>query len=210
MVKVKICGVKSLEDVDIVNHTMPDYVGFVFAESKRQISDDHAKRLRKALDPKILSVGVFVNDTISHITSLCKNHVIDLVQLHGEESAEYIMALKGQISVPIIKAVRLQSKSQGAGLLISQADYILFDSYKEGSEYGGTGKQLNQALLPALIRPTFLAGGMNEQNVKQVMEKYQPFCIDVSSSVETDGKKDLRKVERMIKIIRENGGNKCE
>ncbi|MDO5519960.1 MAG: phosphoribosylanthranilate isomerase [bacterium] len=210
MVKVKICGLRSLEDVSIVNHSMPDYVGFVFAGSKRKITDKCAEELRDALNPEILSVGVFVNDTVSHIASLCRNHVIDLVQLHGEETEEYIKMLKNQVSVPIIKAIRLQSKEQGRMHLVSQADYILFDSYKEEREYGGTGKLLDQTLLPILIRPTFLAGGINEGNVKEIIETHHPFCVDVSSSVETDGKKDPKKIERMIRIVRKIGGSKYE
>ncbi len=208
--KIKICGLMTSKDIEAVNKSMPDYIGFVFAKSKRHISDEHARQLKKMLSPEILAVGVFVNDTISHIAKLCREKTIDIIQLHGDESNEYIAALKQQTSVPIIRALRLKNKEESSQIYKSEADYFLFDSFDKNGAYGGTGKALDVTLLPELIKPTFLAGGMEEANVQEIIKKYHPYAIDVSSSVETEGKKDPVKIERMIQTVRKVGGRQYE
>lgn len=206
MTKIKICGLTSFNDIEVVNQYRPDYIGFVFAKSRRQISDELAKKLRARVESGIQVVGVFVNDTISHITNLCMQGTIDVIQLHGDEDNEYIRVIRQNTSVPVIKADRLENRMNAEMLQRSVADYILFDSFTNASEYGGTGKPIDLSLLPSLIRPTFLAGGINETSVQQIIETYHPYCIDVSSSVETNGKKDPEKIIRMIQAVRKSGG----
>lgn len=208
MTKIKICGLRTKEDVDAVNQAGPDYAGFVFAPSKRQVSDEQAAVLRSLLSKEIRSVGVFVNDSIAHIASLCREHVIDLIQLHGEESEEYIRQVREQTHVPIIRAVRLASKEEGIKVLATTADYLLYDAFAGKDVYGGSGTELNTSLLPSLVRPTFLAGGLNPENVGQIITSYHPFCVDVSSGVETEGRKDYCKLEQFIQNVRKAGGSR--
>ena len=105
MTKIKICGLSRIEDIDAVNLALPDYVGFVFAESRRKVNFVQAKRLKNMLDKRILAVGVFVNADMNNIIDLCKAQIIDLIQLHGDEDNIYIEELKKLVSCSVIKAV---------------------------------------------------------------------------------------------------------
>lgn len=114
--KIKICGLKRPEDIWIVNRLKPDFVGFVFAESKRKIDNKQAEKLREALDPDIPAVGVFVNEPIQNVTELCREGIIQLVQLHGNEDDCYIEEIRKNLpDTPLIKAVRVQSKRADSG-----------------------------------------------------------------------------------------------
>ena len=204
MTKIKICGLHSLEDVAIVNEVMPDYVGFVFATSKRQVSRELASAMRKALQPEIPVVGVFVKEHIEKITVLCKEQVIDYVQLHGEEPLEYILELKKQIEKPIIYVKRLGTeREEGTEFDLNDypVEYVLFDTYTKDA-YGGSGKLINYDNIPKMKLPVFIAGGLNARNVSQVIEDLHPFCVDVSSGVETDGHKDADKIREFIDMVR--------
>ena len=200
MSKIKICGLKSENDIKIVNKYAPDYVGFILAPSKRQISYQVAKELKALLEPSILAVGVFVNESLEVICQYAKARVIDVIQLHGDETLEMIKELKQQVSIPVIKAMRIQNEKQLEGLLSFvqevTADYLLFDTYQEGL-YGGSGKSFDWKLLEVVKRPYFLAGGIGIHNIEEAC-KLKPFAIDVSSSVETDGVKDAMKVSELI------------
>lgn len=112
MTKIKICGLKRQEDICMVNDLVPDYIGFVFAKSSRQVTAVQAGELKKLLLPSIKAVGVFVNEEQQKIVQLCEMGIIDLVQLHGDETQVYIQELKNRISCPVIKAVRVQSGEQ--------------------------------------------------------------------------------------------------
>ena len=198
MTKIKICGLKTVEDIAKVNSLLPDYVGFVFAEgSKRQVSIKEAKAMKQALDPRICAVGVFVNESIRQITELVSCSVIDAVQLHGDEDAAYLQALKAAVSCPIIKAIPVGAIPPQLPL---GADYLLFDTASK--EHGGTGKTFDWSLLPPLQLPYFLAGGLNCSNVEEALVKLQPYCVDVSSGVETDGRKDQKKMRQFIRLVR--------
>ena len=94
MTKIKICGLKRLQDIEYVNELLPDFIGFVFAGTKRKITDEKAKELKTVLNPRIKAVGVFVNDTLEHISFLANNNIIDIIQLHGDEDKEYIENLR--------------------------------------------------------------------------------------------------------------------
>ena len=203
MAKIKICGLRRQEDIEIVNRYKPDYIGFVFAKSKRQVNDLEASELKSGLSPEIKAVGVFVNDDINHITELVKNNVIDIVQLHGDEGEEYIKKLKNKISVPVIKAVRVRTYEDIKEKSEYPVEYLLLDSYSKNA-YGGTGEGFDISLIEDMERPYFLAGGVNENNISDIIKKANPYCIDLSSGVETDGFKDETKIKNVIEIVRNN------
>jgi phosphoribosylanthranilate isomerase len=203
MSKIKICGLTRVCDIEAVNEYLPDYIGFVFAKSKRQVDADKARILKKLLDKRIITVGVFVNEDISTILKLYKNDVIDIIQLHGDEDNEYIRLLKQYTGKPIIKAVRVQGVQQLIESNNYDCDYLLFDTYAI-SGYGGTAIAFDWSILGQveIKKPFFLAGGLNIGNVRQAVEQVSPYCLDISSGVETNGYKDKSKIKEIIKLIR--------
>lgn len=208
MTKVKICGLKTLGDIEIVNKALPDYIGFVFADSKRKISKELATLMKQALDQRIQAVGVFVNAPIEQIISLCKEQIIDCIQLHGKESLDYVKELRAKVTNPIIyaKQVKMESnQAEFAQLEEYPVDYFLFDTYVKGI-YGGSGKLINYQEIPILNTPFFLAGGLNITNVEDAVIATHPYCVDVSSGVEIDGIKNEEKVIEFIHRIREMKG----
>jgi phosphoribosylanthranilate isomerase len=202
--KIKICGLFREQDIDYVNEARPDYAGFVFAESKRQVSPAFAAVLRGRLSAGIIPVGVFVNAPITDIASLYREDVIAVAQLHGTEDAVYISRLKeasavacgagGGKPIEIIKTIRsaelIQNITTAAG-----ADYCLIDSG------AGSGKPFNWKLLSSLkfSKPWFLAGGISLDNIEPAMA-LEPFSIDISSGAETDGIKDREKIVQLVTI----------
>ena len=188
MVKVKFCGLKRPCDIAWANELHPDYAGFVFAGTKRRVSDELAADLRRELDPSIPAVGVFVDDEPQHMASLVKKGVIQLIQLHGREDEDFIQQLQTDLDVSIIKAFSIAHQDDVRRALASRADYILLD---QGS--GGTGKAFDWSLLRDLDRPYFLAGGLTPQNAAQAAA-LKPYALDVSSGIETDGVKDREKM----------------
>lgn len=201
-VKVKICGLRRREDIEYVNQYKPDFVGFVFYEkSKRAVSAAQAQELKQLLDKQIKAVGVFVNAEPQVIARLVASKTIDLVQLHGDEDAVYCRSLRKLISVPLIKAVRVKDKSSLENLEEYQADYLLLDTYQAGV-YGGTGRRFNVELDAKLSAPCFIAGGLDAENAAEIVQKTQPFAVDVSGGVETDGFKDSKKIAAFIASVR--------
>lgn len=199
MTKVKICGLRRMEDVEAVNRCLPDYVGFVFAKSKRQIDLETAAALKDCLHPFIRSVGVFVNQDPGWIAGLCRQRILDCVQLHGEEDEAYIRDLKQRISQPVIRSVAVNG---GIPKLPEGADYLLFD--QAGTTRGGSGTAFDWHLLKGLNHPPyFLAGGLEAGNVAAAIGLLHPYCVDVSSGVETDGWKDGQKIEKFVRNARE-------
>jgi len=198
-------------DIEYVNEALPDYIGFVFAKSRRHISLETALQLKSALDIRIKAVGVFVNESTDVIANICNCGVIDYVQLHGDEKEEYIKTLSQKVSTPIIKAIRvkhnnsLQTISIGSDLVdIARqihCDFLLLDTYSD-KEYGGTGKPFNWEVAKSIYRPFFLAGGIHLENATAAIEKAQPYCLDVSSGVETDGFKDRNKIIQLVNLVR--------
>lgn len=198
MTKIKICGLSRLVDVDRANALAVDYVGFVFAKSRRQVTPPQAETLKARLHPNIQSVGVFVNDGIQKIEWLVSQRVIDVVQLHGQEDEAYIQELKKHCpNTPVWKAVTVT-----AGVDFSQwnsADCLVLDN---GA--GGTGVTFDWSLLPTLTisKPCFIAGGLSSDNVEGVL-KIAPYGVDVSSGVETDGKKNKDKMKQFVEKVRD-------
>lgn len=200
MSKIKICGLFRPEDIDAVNEALPDYIGFVFADSRRQVSAAQAAVLKTRLNAHIKAVGVFVDAAISDITALCADGVIDLIQLHGNEDAAYIAQLRQATDTPIIKAVRVQNAAQVREAEALDCDYLLLDTYTKGSQ-GGSGESFDWALIPPLEKPYFLAGGLGETNLDKALS-LQPYCVDLSSGTETDGKKDCEKIAALVRMAR--------
>jgi phosphoribosylanthranilate isomerase len=201
MTRIKICGLTRAEDIAAVNRCLPDYIGLVFAESRRRVSPEQARRLKAGLDARIKAVGVFTNAPVPFIVDLCEQGIIDIVQLHGDESEAFIQSLKQKIACPVIKAVRVQTREQILQAQEMSCDLLLLDTYQPG-QYGGSGKTFERKLIPALQKRFFLAGGLEAGNVEQAVRECHPFGIDISSGVETDGLKDEAKIQQIIAIIR--------
>lgn len=199
-VKIKICGLRRMQDIDYVNHYKPDYIGYVFADTRRKVSDSEAAKMTAALDSAIIPTGVFVNESIEHIVSLCNENTIQCIQLHGDEDPSYIDRLCSQTDKPVIKAVRVQSTAQLIQYQDFPCDYLLLDTYVKDT-YGGTGISFDRTLIPKKYRPFFLAGGLNPDNIIQAVNECRPYCIDLSSAVETDGYKDPEKIKTVMDII---------
>lgn len=197
MKKIKICGLKRREDIEYVNKYQPDYIGFVFAGKKRKLTYDQVVDLKKYLTSSIQVVGVFVNDDISFVEKLVKEHVIDLVQLHGQEDQKYIQALKEKVDVSIIKAIQI--KNEDSFNEHYDVDYYLYD---HGT--GGTGESFDWSMLKEVDKPVFLAGGINLLNVDDALKK-NVYALDVSSGVETDGFKDEKKIKKIVRRVRNEG-----
>lgn len=199
MTKIKLCGLTRPCDIEYVNELLPEYIGFVFApKSRRYISPEKSEVLREHLDDRITPVGVFVDEKIEVIADLIKRKIIDVVQLHGNESEKYITGLRRVIDCPVIKAFRIESEADIASANQSSADYVLLDSG------GGTGKVFDHSLLKDIARPYFLAGGLTPENVETAIKQLAPFAVDASSSLETDGFKDKIKMTAFVNAVRKD------
>lgn len=196
--RIKICGLSRTADIDAVNEVRPDYIGFVFAKSRRQVTPQRALELRKRLLPGIVPVGVFVNAGMEEIEALVQSGAIEMVQLHGQENETYIRELKRRTGKPVIKAVRVDFRADAERWLTSCADLLLFDN---GA--GGTGRRFDWTLIEGVDRPFLLAGGLDEKNIREAIDTVHPFGVDVSSGVETDGVKDPQKIVSIVRRIRE-------
>ncbi|MBU5475273.1 phosphoribosylanthranilate isomerase [Eubacterium sp. MSJ-21] len=213
MQKIKLCGMMKPCDIEYANRVKPDLVGFIFANTRRKISATQAKQFREALDAEIPAVGVFVNEEISVITSLVQDGCIDMIQLHGEEDADYIRRLREICDVPVIKAVKVQTVEQIRQAAALPVDYLLLDTYRKGV-LGGTGEAFDWKLLReakaaagdteegALFgKPYFLAGGLHAGNLREAAA-LGSYGLDISSGIETDGSKDFTKMVEVMELVR--------
>ncbi len=204
MVKVKICGIKTLQDVEFVNRQKPDFTGFVFyLLSKRYVSLITARSLKAKLNKKIKSIGVFVNAPPEEIAAAAELGIINMVQLHGDETNAYIAELRKICTLPVIKAVRVKEEADIKKAAFYNCDYFLFDTYSTAS-YGGTGRQFDTQLLKGvkINKPYFLAGGLNDGNVRSALKGLKPYAVDVSGGVESGGSKDEIKIKNFIKQVK--------
>ena len=199
MTKIKICGIKNFKDIEYINEAQPDYVGFVFAKGKRYVDPDLANLLKSRLNRNIYTIGVFVNEDIGAIAKLCDRDIIDIVQIHGDEDEAYIKALKKEVFKPVIKTIRVEEKVLSP--IYDNADYVLFDTFSK-SQYGGTGKSFDWNMIRGYKKPFFLAGGLNFGNVADAIDSLHPYCIDISSGVETNDIKDEKKIIEVVNLIR--------
>ena len=188
MTKVKICGLSTVEAVETAVLAGADYIGFVFAESKRQVSLEQAHELAKLVTGKTKIVGVFVSPSLEDLEQAIGQVPLDMVQIHGT----FDEALIPKISVPVIRAIQLSNQEAQVS---SQADYLLFDA-----PVAGSGQTFDWDLLKdqKIQQDFFIAGGLTVDNVRQARETFQPYALDVSSGVETNGRKDIEKIKAFI------------
>jgi len=192
MTKIKICGIRRSEDIDIISRYKPDFIGFILSEGFRRTVDcNEVREMTQGLPPDILKIGVFVNEPIESLKIKSETAGIDIVQLHGEESPDYCK----KIAKPVIKVLTPPSFDRIAEYE-PVVEYFLFDSGK------GTGRTFDWNTLPVTEKPFFLAGGISADNVSDAIESLHPNAVDMSSSVETDGVKDEQKIKEIIELIR--------
>lgn len=198
MTKIKLCGLSRPCDIETANRLLPEYIGFVFApKSKRYVPPETAAALKRLLHPSIQAVGVFVREEPEQVARLLRDGIIDIAQLHGGEDAAYVRVLRRLTDRPILQAFRVDSAADVAAAQKSEADMILLDA---GA--GGTGTAFDWTLLRDIRRPYFLAGGLHPGNVREAMERLSPYAVDVSSGIETDGRKDADKMEAFMRAVR--------
>lgn len=198
MTKIKLCGLSRPCDIETANRLLPEYIGFVFApKSKRYVPPETAAALKGLLHPSIQAVGVFVREEPEQVARLLRDGIIDIAQLHGGEDAAYVRVLRRLTDRPILQAFRVDSAADVAAAQKSEADMILLDA---GA--GGTGTAFDWTLLRDIRRPYFLAGGLHPGNVREAMERLSPYAVDVSSGIETDGRKDADKMEAFMRAVR--------
>ena len=211
--KVKMCGISKVETIPAVVEAKPDYMGLVFAPSKRQVTVEQAKILIEELhkqcinhyDTKVVkTVGVFVNETLDNLVRIADTANLDAVQLHGDEDEAFIQSLKERTNVEIWKAVQIRSAADVEKWIDSSADILLFDAYHK-DERGGTGEVFDWSSLDAFERPFMLAGGIDSTNVARAIRTVRPYGIDISSGIETNGVKDDEKITAFTKIVKSIG-----
>ena len=215
--KVKMCGISKVETIPAVVEAKPDYMGLVFASSKRQVTVDQAKTLVEELhkqytkrynngaeqsnDDEIKTVGIFVNETLDNLVTIATEVNLDAVQLHGDEDEAFIQSLKERTNVEVWKAVQIRSAADAEAWIDSSADMLLFDAYHK-DERGGTGEVFDWSCLDEFERPFMLAGGIDSTNVARAIRTVRPYGIDISSGIETDGVKDDEKIKAFTNIVR--------
>ena len=224
--KVKMCGISKVETIPAIVDAKPDYMGLVFAPSKRQVTVEQAKTLVEELykqnvvgnnseaeqtepvtsldtasSETIKTVGVFVNETIENLLKIAEEVKLDVIQLHGDEDESFIQILKEQSNVEVWKAVQVRSAADAEKWIDSSADMLLFDAYHK-DERGGTGEVFDWSSLDEFERPFMLAGGIDSTNVARAIRTVRPYGIDISSGIETEGVKDNEKMKAFTNIVR--------
>ena len=198
MTKIKLCGLTRPCDIDMANQLKPDFIGFVFAKkSKRYAPPELARELKARLSPEIQAVGVFVNEPVESVAALLEEGIIDMAQLHGKEDEGYIASLRARTKKPILQAFRMDTREDVLAANRSSADFVLLDS---GT--GGTGTVFDWSLLGDIDRPYFLAGGLNPETVGPAVKALHPYAVDVSSGIESDGRKDPEKMAAFVSAVR--------
>ena len=211
MSRIKICGLRRPEDIAMVNKYLPDFAGFIinFPKSHRNLSPEQVRALTCKLDrERITAVGVFVDEPVENVAKMLNDGTLDMAQLHGHETEDYIAALRNLTEKKIIKAFAVRDAESLKRAAACGADYILLDqgqgagvtfdwsllgSDKAKEAFGGAGLPKSE---------WFLAGGLSEDNIAAAVEKFRPYAVDLSSAVETDKFKDEEKVRKVIEIVR--------
>ena len=221
MPKIKMCGISKVETISAIVDAKPDYMGLVFAPSKRQVTVDQAKILVSELHKQyanrynrnviqwsndvvqefIKTVGIFVNETLDNLVTIATEVNLDAVQLHGDEDEAFIQSLKERTNVEVWKAVQIRSAADAEAWIDSSADMLLFDAYHK-DERGGTGEVFDWSSLDEFERPFMLAGGIDSTNVARAIRTVRPYGIDISSGIETEGVKDDEKIKSFTNIVR--------
>ena len=221
--KIKMCGISKVETILAIVDAKPDYMGLVFAPSKRQVTVDQAKTLVEELHKQyanrynrdaeqysnqtlihqefIKTVGIFVNETLDNLVTIATEVNLDAVQLHGDEDEAFIQSLKERTNVEVWKAVQIRSAADAEAWIDSSADMLLFDAYHK-DERGGMGEVFDWSSLDEFERPFMLAGGIDSTNVARAIRTVRPYGIDISSGIETEGVKDDEKIKAFTNIVR--------
>ena len=218
--KVKMCGISKVETIPAIVDAKPDYMGLVFAPSKRQVTVEQAKILIEELhrgyakkygsdtehdkNDTIKTVGVFVNETVDNLVTIANEANLDAVQLHGDEDETFIQSLKERTNVEVWKAIQIRTAADTEKWIDSSAEMLLFDAYHK-DERGGTGEVFDWSSLDAFERPFMLAGGIDSTNVARAIRTVRPYGIDISSGIETNGVKDDEKITAFTKIVKSIG-----
>lgn len=198
-VRIKICGLMRPQDIDMVNEVCPDIAGFILASGRRRtVTPEQMRELTGRLKPEIRSAAVFLDQDIRWIADLAAEGLMDIIQLHGHEGNEEIRYLRSRTDKTVIKAFQIDTAENIRRAEDSEADLVLLD---HGA--GGTGQVWDWSLLTGMKRPFILAGGLDSENVQEAVRKTQPFGVDVSSGVETDGCKDREKILRFVRAVRQ-------
>ena len=221
-----MCGISNVETIPAIVDAKPDYMGLVFAPSKRQVTVEQAKTLVEELHKQyavrynseaeqtepvtildtassetIKTVGVFVNETVENLLKIAEEVKLDVIQLHGDEDESFIQILKEQSNVEVWKAVQVRSAADAEKWIDSSADILLFDAYHK-DERGGTGEVFDWSSLDEFERPFMLAGGIDSANVARAIRTVRPYGLDISSGIETEGVKDNEKMKAFTNIVR--------
>jgi len=188
--RVKICGLMNEEAAQFAARHGADAIGFVFAKSKREISTEKAFQIISKLPKDIKKVGVFVNPSKERIDEVVSAAGINMVQLHGEETPEFCQT----IPYPVIKAFSIESASDLEKIHEYPCEYVLLDGPKGKNYHGGNGISFEWNMLSNFDfkgKKVILAGGLTPQNVTAAIKEANPYMVDVSSGVETEGQKDF-------------------
>ncbi|MEZ7172343.1 phosphoribosylanthranilate isomerase [Sporosarcina sp. OR05] len=200
MTKVKICGLMETEHVEAAVEAGVDAVGFVFAPSRRRVAIAQAKELARSVPEHVLKIGVFVNATAEELAFAYREVPLDVVQYHGEESAEFIQ----RVGLPSIKVVAVRGADDVMDVREAKTDFVLVDA--PGIEFkGGSGKVFDWSLLKGELpkERMIVAGGLHAGNVRDAIRQVRPFMVDVSSGVEKDGRKDASLIREFIREVKE-------
>lgn len=192
MTQIKICGLMKEQDTQVVNEVHPDFAGFVFAKSRRQLPLDTALKFRSLIDDTIPTAGVFVDEPLENMLHIFNSGAIQIVQLHGHESEDTVRALKAA------GATVFQVFKPNAPITPTAADYVMLDSGN------GSGIALDWTRVPKAPHPFILAGGLTPENVTTAIATVHPDVVDVSSGVETNGQKDADKIREIVKLAHQN------
>ena len=212
MTQVKICGIRESETLALLTELQVDFVGFVFAPSKRRVDVQATREMLAAVPGHPPAVGVFVNPTLEELDAVLSQVPLAVIQLHGQESPDFCRTVRERFSRPVWKALAVGEDDDPGKRICSYADCVdafLFDTY-DPAQAGGTGKRFSWEQIPRLKTAcekitTVVAGGINSDNVEELIARYAPAVIDVSSGVETEGKKDAKKIRSFMERVRAHG-----
>lgn len=197
MKQIKICGIKRREDVEALNLYLPDYCGFIinFPKSHRNVTVEQVQTLSAKLHPKIITVGVFVDQPIKTVVEFLNQNIIQIAQLHGHEDNAYVSRLKTETNHGVWQAFQIHTPDDIKKANDSTADLVLLDAGQ------GVGISFDWSLLEQVTKPFALAGGLNFTNLYDALST-RAVLLDVSSGVETHKVKDPAKIKSLIEEIR--------